>query len=218
MHPGHGVQWCRDLMGPPWDCPGGHRSTGSTLSHLCPQDDKEYVGFATLPNQVHRKSVKKGFDFTLMVAGRRKCDGRSGGSDLSVPSPLPLTAGESGLGKSTLVNSLFLTDMYRDRKLLNAEGRAAGRGSRWVWGTISGYDPWSWQLLSTPAGLLRSPTPMFVTSGLSPKEEAGMGLCQGSGVPWHGFVPEQWQNKARLVGARRALGTVRSRAQCHVAS
>lgn len=42
--------------------------------HLClpvPQDDKEYVGFATLPNQVHRKSVKKGFDFTLMVAGRK---------------------------------------------------------------------------------------------------------------------------------------------------
>ncbi|KAI2647752.1 Septin-4 [Labeo rohita] len=62
--------------------------------------DKEYVGFATLPNQVHRKSVKKGFDFTLMVAG------------------------ESGLGKSTLVNSLFLTDLYKDRKLLNAEGEA----------------------------------------------------------------------------------------------
>uniref|UniRef100_A0A3Q3ISF5 Septin-type G domain-containing protein n=1 Tax=Monopterus albus TaxID=43700 RepID=A0A3Q3ISF5_MONAL len=59
----------------------------------------EYVGFATLPNQVHRKSVKKGFDFTLMVAG------------------------ESGLGKSTLVNSLFLTDLYKDRKLLNAEER-----------------------------------------------------------------------------------------------
>ncbi|KAJ8391719.1 hypothetical protein AAFF_G00086690 [Aldrovandia affinis] len=61
--------------------------------------DKQYVGFATLPNQVHRKSVKKGFDFTLMVAG------------------------ESGLGKSTLVNSLFLTDLYKDRKLLNAEER-----------------------------------------------------------------------------------------------
>uniref|UniRef100_A0A8C1AYA2 Septin n=1 Tax=Cyprinus carpio carpio TaxID=630221 RepID=A0A8C1AYA2_CYPCA len=65
-----------------WDCPS-----------------KEYVGFATLPNQVHRKSVKKGFDFTLMVAG------------------------ESGLGKSTLINSLFLTDLYKDRKLLNAEER-----------------------------------------------------------------------------------------------
>uniref|UniRef100_A0A3B4V514 Septin n=1 Tax=Seriola dumerili TaxID=41447 RepID=A0A3B4V514_SERDU len=37
---------------------------------FCLQDqDKEYVGFATLPNQVHRKTVKKGFTFTLMVAG-----------------------------------------------------------------------------------------------------------------------------------------------------
>ncbi|XP_059213621.1 septin 5b isoform X3 [Centropristis striata] len=62
-------------------------------------EEKDYVGFATLPNQVHRKSVKKGFDFTLMVAG------------------------ESGLGKSTLVNSLFLTDLHKDRKLLNAEER-----------------------------------------------------------------------------------------------
>jgi len=35
----------------------------------CVFQDKQYVGFATLPNQVHRKSVKKGFDFTLMVAG-----------------------------------------------------------------------------------------------------------------------------------------------------
>lgn len=26
------------------------------------------------------------------------------------------------MGKSTLINSLFLTDIYRDRKLLNAEG------------------------------------------------------------------------------------------------
>ncbi|XP_048373890.1 septin-1 [Sphaerodactylus townsendi] len=61
--------------------------------------DKDYVGFATLPTQVHRKSVKKGFDFTLMVAG------------------------ESGLGKSTLINSLFLTDLYTDRTVLDAEAR-----------------------------------------------------------------------------------------------
>lgn len=31
-----------------------------------------YVGFANLPNQVHRKSVRKGFQFTCMVVGT--CD------------------------------------------------------------------------------------------------------------------------------------------------
>ncbi|XP_047636040.1 septin-1 isoform X1 [Phacochoerus africanus] len=63
------------------------------------QQDKEYVGFAALPNQLHRKSVKKGFDFTLMVAG------------------------ESGLGKSTLINSLFLTNLYEDRQIPEASAR-----------------------------------------------------------------------------------------------
>ena len=29
-----------------------------------------YVGFANLPNQVHRKTVKRGFEFTLMVVGK----------------------------------------------------------------------------------------------------------------------------------------------------
>jgi ribosome biogenesis GTPase A len=47
-----------------------------------------YVGFANLPNQVYRKAVKKGFEFNLMVIG------------------------ESGLGKSTFINSLFLTELY----------------------------------------------------------------------------------------------------------
>ncbi|XP_032901956.1 septin-5-like isoform X2 [Amblyraja radiata] len=69
------------------------------LWKLPPQIEKEYVGFATLPNQVHRKSVKKGFDFTLLVAG------------------------ESGLGKSTLVNSLFLTDLYKAKDFLDTEER-----------------------------------------------------------------------------------------------
>lgn len=38
------------------------------------------MGFATLPNQLHRKSVKKGFDFTLMVAGLGFGEGAGRGS------------------------------------------------------------------------------------------------------------------------------------------
>ncbi|KAH7340461.1 cell division control/GTP binding protein [Rhizoctonia solani] len=54
-----------------------------------------YVGFANLPNQVHRKSVRTGFQFTVMVVG------------------------ESGLGKSTLVNTLFNTTLYPPKEYLH---------------------------------------------------------------------------------------------------
>ena len=42
--------------------------------------DRDYVGFATLPNQVHRKTLKKGFTFTLMVAGECSCGSASSGT------------------------------------------------------------------------------------------------------------------------------------------
>ncbi|CAO1615274.1 unnamed protein product [Jaminaea pallidilutea] len=51
-----------------------------------------FVGFANLPNQWHRRSVRKGFNFTAMVVG------------------------ESGLGKSTLVNTLFDHKLYPQKE------------------------------------------------------------------------------------------------------
>ncbi len=43
-------------------------NSSSSLSHSI-DSNQSYVGFANLPNQVHRKFVKKGFEFTLMVLG-----------------------------------------------------------------------------------------------------------------------------------------------------
>jgi len=39
------------------------------LSNVIRKKLMGYVGFANLPNQVHRKSVRKGFQFTAMVVG-----------------------------------------------------------------------------------------------------------------------------------------------------
>jgi hypothetical protein len=41
----------------------------STLPPVIRKKLMGYVGFANLPNQVHRKSVRKGFQFTAMVVG-----------------------------------------------------------------------------------------------------------------------------------------------------
>jgi len=64
------------------------------LSPLIRKKLMGFVGFANLPNQVHRKSVRKGFQFTAMVVG------------------------ESGLGKSTLINTLFNTTLYQPKEPL----------------------------------------------------------------------------------------------------
>ena len=70
-----------------------------------------YVGFANLPNQWHRKSVRKGFNFNVMVVG--KCLPQDPRAHGVIEGP-----GESGLGKSTLVNTLFNTSLYppKERK------------------------------------------------------------------------------------------------------
>jgi hypothetical protein len=43
--------------------------TNAGISSVIRKKLMGYVGFANLPNQVHRKSVRKGFQFTTMVVG-----------------------------------------------------------------------------------------------------------------------------------------------------
>ncbi|WKX88413.1 hypothetical protein Q1695_008223 [Nippostrongylus brasiliensis] len=51
-------------------------------------EPQNYWGFANFPNQVFRRAIKDGFNFTLLVVGR------------------------SGLGKSTFINTLFLAEIH----------------------------------------------------------------------------------------------------------
>ena len=78
------------------DVPKGPSITVTPSYGSCQSSPSLKLGLSPSSRQVHRKSVKRGFEFTLMVVG------------------------ESGLGKSTLINSLFLTDLYPDRKVPDA--------------------------------------------------------------------------------------------------
>jgi septin 3/9/12 len=58
-----------------------------------------YVGFDNIPKQIEKKLVRRGFSFNVMVVGN-----------------FDLYKGRSGLGKSTMINTLFAAH------LLNSKG------------------------------------------------------------------------------------------------
>ena len=71
---------------------------------------QDTIGFSTLPDQIHRKTLKRGFEFTLMVVGTYKKN-----TLRLFINDTDLLVGEHGLGKSTFINTLFMTELYADR-------------------------------------------------------------------------------------------------------
>ncbi|KAK9453896.1 Septin-domain-containing protein [Dipodascopsis uninucleata] len=68
-----------------------YKKDDTSSSKIIRRKITSFVGFSNLPDQWERKSVRKGFNFNLMIVG------------------------ESGLGKSTLVSTLFDVPLYANR-------------------------------------------------------------------------------------------------------
>ena len=72
---------------------------------------KSHVGFDSITHQIERKLLKRGFQFNVM------CVGTVSSTPSLVRSQLTVSSGQTGLGKSTLINTIFASH------LLNSKGR-----------------------------------------------------------------------------------------------
>ncbi|KAJ9109842.1 hypothetical protein QFC19_001821 [Naganishia cerealis] len=108
IHPAEAVPGSHSMAGG-MSVKSATNGAGAGAAEMVRKKMGSFVGFANLPNQVHRKSVRRGFQFVTMVVG------------------------DSGLGKSTLINTLFehkLYDLNAPRSLANGSslnGNANGR-------------------------------------------------------------------------------------------
>jgi septin 3/9/12 len=69
-----------------------------------------HVGFDSITSQIERKLLKRGFQFNVMCVGM--C--RANVSSIALTN---LTLGQTGLGKSTLINTIFASH------LIDSKGR-----------------------------------------------------------------------------------------------
>lgn len=69
-----------------------------------------HVGFDSMPDQLTHKSAQNGFVFNILCIGKHICCSRCFASSKTVIRHTSFTLGETGLGKSTLMDSLFNTN------------------------------------------------------------------------------------------------------------
>jgi septin 3/9/12 len=72
---------------------------------------KSHVGFDSITSQIEKKLLKRGFQFNVICVGQS-------------PLPLPIVAdppGQTGLGKSTLINTIFASHLIDSKGRLHPE-------------------------------------------------------------------------------------------------
>jgi septin 3/9/12 len=73
---------------------------------------RSHVGFDSITQQIEKKLLKRGFQFNVICVGGFTFIDIVVSSSLTVP-----TAGQTGLGKSTLINTIFASH------LIDSKGR-----------------------------------------------------------------------------------------------
>ena len=92
------------------------------MAQVQPEDIRanSYVGFETITRQIEHKLLKRGFQFNVIVVGASSSQTSLGLTVLGVKTLIPLDCtGQTGLGKSTLINTLFASH------LVDSKGRFA---------------------------------------------------------------------------------------------
>ena len=76
---------------------------------------KSHVGFDSITNQIERKLLKRGFQFNVICVGQQlliRCQENY---------VLTFFAGQTGLGKSTLINTLFASHLIDSKGRLSPD-------------------------------------------------------------------------------------------------
>ena len=84
-----------------------------------------HVGFDSITSQIERKLLKRGFQFNVICVGQFSCSrGSSSTSTLARAATdvsFAIDVGQTGLGKSTLINTIFASHLIESKGRLNPD-------------------------------------------------------------------------------------------------